>query len=153
MPSGYQAPPKLSQSYVTKLRQHGPNWNDPLSILFHISKKTVRIYLDYLYEVNGHSPTKIDGFNLKAKMLKCDIWFHPVTCPFNFDIGKLTHWGREKWPPFLRRQAIIWTNDGCLLRHICVTRPQWVNQQRVLQLYIDTSNVIRNQKTFWLLSY
>ena len=30
-----------------------------------------------------------------------------------------------------RQQAIIQTNDGCLLMHICVTRPQRVNEKPV----------------------
>ena len=32
-----------------------------------------------------------------------------------------------------RRQAIIWSNDGRLLRHICVTHSQWLNTLRPKQ--------------------
>ena len=50
-----------------------------------------------------------------------------------------------------RRKIIIWFNDGIVLRHLCVTRPQWVN----IHAIYDTSQLfwkylpLRNRSKFW----
>ena len=37
--------------------------------------------------------------------------------------------GSDNGLALARQQAIIWTNDGRLLMHICITQPQWVKPE------------------------
>ena len=63
---------------------------------------------------------------------------------FDQDLCEVCSWGSNQQNPSIgqdnglepvRRQAIIWANDGRLPTHICITWCQWVKGQHYELLY------------------